>query len=356
MANDKKSKIRVLIVDDSAVIRSLLTKILSEDPEIEVVGVAPDPFAARTQLLEKKPDVMTLDVEMPKMDGITFLSKVMEHFPTRTIILSSLTVAGAPTVLRALDAGAMEVMAKPAIDVTRSMAQIAEELRNKVKSVARAPMPTHRKPVSLTRKVGAALDRTTHSICAIAASTGGTEALKEVIPYLPAGFPGTAVVIHMPPMFTKTYSESVQKMTPHLEVREARDGDRLVPGLVLFAPGNFHMEVHRSGAHYIIKLHQQAPMHGVRPAADYLMKSVAHAAGANAIGAVLTGMGKDGAEGLLAMRNAGAWTLTQTEDTCVVYGMPREADALKASCASVPLDQIADHLVARVRKRDSEAA
>jgi two-component system chemotaxis response regulator CheB len=356
MATEKKNKIRVLIVDDSAVIRSLLSRILSQDAEIEVVGTAPDPFAARTQLLEKKPDVMTLDVEMPKMDGITFLSKVMEHFPTRTIILSSLTVAGAPTAIRALDAGAMAVMAKPAMDVTRSMSQATEELLSKVKSVARSPLPSIKKTSVLARKVGPALDRTTHAICAIAASTGGTEALKEVIPMLPAGFPGTAVVIHMPPLFTKTFSESIQRLAPHLEVREARDGDRLVPGLVLFAPGNFHLEIHRSGAHYITKLHQQPPLHGVRPAADFLMKTVAQAAGANAMGVVLTGMGRDGADGLLTMRHAGAWTITQSEATCVVYGMPREADALNASCASVPLEQIAEHLVARVRKRNSEAA
>jgi two-component system chemotaxis response regulator CheB len=349
-------KVRVLVVDDSAVMRSLMTRFLSQDPEIEVVGSAPDPYIARTMLIDQKPDVMTLDIEMPKMDGITFLTKVMEHFPTRTIIISSLTVAGAPTVLRALEAGAMEVLAKPALDVTRSMAQIADEIRMKVKQVARAPVPTKRTGVGGKRSVGAALVRTTHALCAIVASTGGTEALKEVIPYLPAGFPGTAVVIHMPPVFTKTFADSIQRMTPHLEVREARDGDRLVPGLVLFAPGNFHMEVHRSGAHYVARLHQQAPIHGVRPAADFLLKTVAHAAGANSVGAVLTGMGKDGAEGLLAMKKAGAWTVTQSERTCVVYGMPREADVLGAACESVDLEHVADRLVAAISKRERQAA
>ena len=356
MSQQAPKKIRVLIVDDSAVIRSLLTRILSQDPGIEVVGTAPDPYVARTMLIDHRPDLMTLDVEMPRMDGITFLSKVMEHMPTRTIILSSLTVAGASTVLRAMDAGAMDVMAKPAVDVSRSMSEIADELRTKVKNVARSPLPARRVPVAAPRAVGRALDRTTHSICAIAASTGGTEALKAVIPQLPPGFPGTAVVIHMPPVFTKTYADSIQRMTPHLEVREARDGERFLPGLVLFAPGGYHMEVHRSGAHYIARLHQQPPIHGVRPAADYLMKTVAQAAGANALGAVLTGMGKDGAEGLLAMRNAGAWTLTQSERTCVVYGMPREADVVGASCESVDLEDIADHLVAQVSKRERQAA
>jgi two-component system chemotaxis response regulator CheB len=349
-------KIRVLVVDDSVVIRSLMTRILSQDPDIEVIGSAPDPFVARTMLIDQKPDVMTLDVEMPKMDGITFLTKVMEHFPTRTIIISSLTVAGAPTVMKALEAGAMEVMAKPALDVTRSMTQIADELRSRVKAVARSPLPVRRLASTASRSVGAALEKTTHAICAIATSTGGTEALKEVIPYLPAGFPGTAVVIHMPPVFTKTFADSLQRMTPHLEIREARDGDRLVPGLVLFAPGNYHMEIHRSGAHSIARLHQQPTLHGVRPAADYLLKTVAHAAGSNAMGAVLTGMGKDGAAGLLAMKQAGAWTITQSERTCVVYGMPREADALKAGCESVDLENVADHLVARVRKHEREVA
>jgi len=242
------------------------------------------------------------------------------------------------------------------VDVSRSMNEIADELRTKVKNVARCPLPARRMPVAAPRVVGRALDRTTHAICAIAASTGGTAALKAVIPQLPPGFPGTAVVIHMPPVFTKTYSDSIQRVTPHLEVREARDGERLLPGLVLFAPGGYHMEVHRSGAHSIARLHQQPLIHGVRPAADYLMKTVAQAAGANALGAVLTGMGKDGAEGLLAMRNAGAWTITQSERTCVVYGMPREADAIGASCESADLEDIADRLVAQVSKRERQAA
>lgn len=343
------NKIKVLIVDDSSVIRSFLTKILSSDPEIEVVGTAPDPYIARDKLVALKPDVMTLDIEMPRMDGITFLSKVMQHMPVPTIIFSSLSPRNSAMALKAIEAGAVEVMAKPAIDVAENLNQMADELLNKVKVVAKAKIH-HKTKLGSTltarpKVVGqpTALQKTTHQVLAIASSTGGTEALKAVLPYLPEDLPGTVIVQHMPPVFTKTYAESLQNICS-FEVKEAQHGDRVLPGRVLIAPGNYHMELARSGAQYYVRLHQEAMVHGVRPAADYLMRSVAKFAGANAIGLVLTGMGKDGAEGLLAMKNAGSYNVAQDEDSCVVFGMPKAAIELSAIHKILALDKIAEDL------------
>lgn len=347
-------KIRVLVVDDSAVIRTLFTRILSSDPEIEVVASAPDPFVAREKLVELKPDVMTLDVEMPRMDGITFLEKVMEHFPTRTLVISSLSTAGAATSLRALEVGAIDVMAKPALDVSKSITKMSSELISRVKEVARSRLPVRfrmqsgQKPVSAVLAGG--LHRTTHQILAIASSTGGTEALKVVLSQLPPDIPGTLIVQHMPPVFTRTYAESLQRICP-FEVKEAEDGDRVLPGRALLAPGNFHMELTRSGAYYYVKLHQEPPLYGVRPAADYLMTSVAKIAGANSIGLVLTGMGRDGAKGLLEMRQAGGFNIAQDEASCVVFGMPKEAIALGAIDSVLPLDRIASAIIDQMRRR-----
>jgi two-component system chemotaxis response regulator CheB len=360
MNNSQTSKkIRVLIVDDSSIIRSLLTKLLSADPEIEVVGTAPDPYVAREKLVALKPDVMTLDVEMPKMDGITFLSKVMQHFPTRTIILSSLSTHGSETALRALELGAIDVMAKPAIDVKQSMHEMGLDIVARVKAAASARFRTSlgssaiknlQRPAPISRGGNDALAKTTHQILAIASSTGGTEALKEILPYLPSDLPGTVIVQHMPPVFTKTYADHLQRLCP-FEVKEAVDGDRVLPGRVLIAPGNFHMELGKSGAYYHVKLHQEPLLHGVRPAADYLMKSVAKYAGNNAIGLILTGMGKDGAEGLRVMREAGSFNIAQSEDTCVVYGMPKVAVDCGAIHQSVALEDIAKTLIYQFKKR-----
>jgi two-component system chemotaxis response regulator CheB len=350
-------KIRVLIVDDSSVIRTFLTKILSLDPEIEVVGTAPDPYVARDKLVALKPDVMTLDIEMPRMDGITFLTKVMEHMPVPTIIFSSLSPKNSATALKAMEAGAVEVMAKPAIDVTENLNQIANDLVSKVKAVASAKVK-HKsnleRPIVQNRVrslgVSTALQKTTHQILAIASSTGGTEALKSVLPYLPEDLPGTVVVQHMPPVFTKTYAQSLQNICP-FEVKEAQHGDRVLPGRVLIAPGNYHMELARSGAHYFVKLHQEPLIHGVRPAADYLMKSVAKYAGANAIGLVLTGMGKDGAEGLLSMKQAGSYNIAQDEESCIVFGMPKAAIDLDSIHRVLSLEQIAEVLIKQFNSR-----
>lgn len=348
-------KIRVLIVDDSAVIRKLLEKIFSSAPDIEVVGTAADPYIARDKLVQLKPDVMTLDVEMPRMDGISFLEKVMQHFPTRTIIFSSLAKTGSETYLRALEAGAIEIMEKPSIDVSQTLEALSITFLEKIRAVARARINPIKKltPTGPVQKVApTSLARTTHQLLAVASSTGGTEALKVFLSGMPADLPGTLVVQHMPPGFTKSFAENLNKMFP-FEVKEAEEGDQVVPGRVLIAPGNYHMEIHRSGAFYHVKLHQGPTLHSVRPAADYMMKSVAKYVGKNAMGVVLTGMGKDGAEGLLEMKNAGAYTVAQNEETCVVYGMPAAAVALGAADKVLPLDKIAGDLLRQLNERNA---
>lgn len=344
-------KTKVLIVDDSSIIRTMYTKILASDPNLQVVGAAPDPYIAREMILAHKPDVMTLDIEMPRMDGLSFLEVLMKNYPVRTIVISSLSTRNSALALRALEIGAIDVMAKPALDVSAKLDAIREELVNRVKAVAGAKLPekrlaphadpaVHRPPVKLVRS---ALEQTTHQLLAIASSTGGTEALKHILPHLPADLPGTLVVQHMPPVFTRTYAESLARICP-FEVKEAEEGDKVIPGRVLIAPGNFHMELKRNGAYYHVTLHQEPTLHGVRPAADYLMKSVAKYAGKNAIGVVLTGMGRDGAAGALEMKRAGAYTIAQDEASCVVFGMPREAIEAGGIDRVLPLNSIASEL------------
>lgn len=347
------SKIRVLIVDDSAVIRRLLEKFLSSSPDIEVVGSAADPYIARDKLVQLQPDVMTLDVEMPRMDGISFLEKVMQHMPTRTIIFSSLAKTGSETYFRALEAGAIEIMEKPSIDVSQSMESLSNSIIEKVKEVAKARInPIKKSVTSSATRTPTSLARTTHQLIAVASSTGGTEALKVFLAGMPANIPGTLIVQHMPPGFTKSFADNLNKMFP-FEVKEAQEGDQVVPGRVLIAPGNFHMELYRSGAYYHVKLHQEAPLHSVRPAADYMMKSVAKYVGKNACGVVLTGMGKDGADGLLEMKKAGAYTVAQNEETCVVYGMPQAAVNLGAADKVLALDKIAGDLITKISAKDA---
>lgn len=351
MGNQSKPKIRVLIVDDSSVVRTLLEKLLNADPEIEVVATAADPFIAREKLIQFRPEVMTLDIEMPKMDGLTFLAKVMEHLPTRTLILSSLSQAGSDNAFRALSLGAVDVVAKPSLDVSKSFLEIGKELTERVKTAAKANIslqdnksakisppgirPVHKGPPPVSRP--------TRQILAIASSTGGTEALKRVVPFLPRDIPGTLIVQHMPPIFTKTFAAQLADLCP-FEVREAVDGDRVLPGLALIAPGNYHMELSRRGAFYYVKLHQEPQIHGVRPAADYLLNSVAKHAGADALGVVLTGMGRDGAQGLAEMKKAGSWTIAQDEASCVVFGMPKAAIEIGAVCKVTPLVNIANEI------------
>ena len=347
-------KIRVLIVDDSSMMRHLLKDLLTSDPEIEIAGVAVDPYEAREKLVELKPDVMTLDVEMPKMDGVTFLEKVMKHFPTRTVIISSLTPEGSELALRALSYGAIDVIAKPKLDVNKGIREMAHEITSRVKAAAGARLVRYNAPTARPNAFPTRME-TTHKVIAVASSTGGTEALKVFLQGFPKESPGILIVQHMPPVFTRAYAEFLKSLTG-LEVREAKEGDRVLPGTVLLAPGNYHMELARSGAYYSVHLHQQETLHGVRPAADYLLKSVAKHAAGNAVGVVLTGMGKDGAEGLLEMKKAGAFTLAQDEQSCVVFGMPREAIRLGAAEQVLPLDQMAGAILHYLVGTKSKAA
>lgn len=351
-------KIKVLVVDDSAVIRKLLSKIVTSCPDMELVGVAPDPFAARVLLVAHTPDVMTLDLEMPRMDGLTFLDRVMTHLPIRTLVISSLAKEGSEVALKALELGAIDVVEKPSLEVTKSVEAMTEKLAEKIRMAARAQIP--KRGAAFTVQAGGApkkpvsenlLNKTTHQVLAIASSTGGTEALKVLLKGLPPDIPGTVIVQHMPEKFTKAYAANLNKLFP-FEVKEAENNDKIVPGRVLIAPGNYHMEIVRNGAYYHVKLHQEAPLHGVRPAADFLMKSVAKYAGSNAVGIVLTGMGKDGAEGLLAMKKAGAFTISQSEKTCVVYGMPQAAENLGAVDKVIDLDKISIELMTQIRKKE----
>ena len=349
-------KIRVLIVDDSSVVRQMLTHILSGAPDIEVVGTAPDPYVARELLVQLKPDVMTLDIEMPRMDGLTFLEKVMAHMPTPTVILSSLSKRGSELALRASALGAVDVLTKPAIDLKEGLGQISAVVIHTVRAASRANLAalrTRPREAAPVAKVTSALSQTTHQILAIASSTGGTEALRQLLPLMPPNIPPTVIVQHMPPVFTKTFADNLNKNCP-FEVKEAEEGDRLYPGRVLIAPGGFHMVMKRSGAVYLVGLNQDPPEHNVRPAADPLFESVAKFAGSNAVGVVLTGMGKDGAKGLLSMKKAGSTNFAQDERSSVVYGMPKEAVDVGAIHHVVSLSKMAQALIHEFEKREAQ--
>ena len=342
--------IKELIVDDSAVVRSFLKEVLSADPSIEVVGTAPDPFVARDKIFRVNPDVITLDVEMPKMDGITFLKKLMHHHPIPVVILSSLTQRGAETTLEAFEEGAVEVIAKPHMDVIKGMEVVSREIITKIKAASQAKVARKRaderpgKPVKL--KGGSkALKQSTHRVIAIGASTGGTEAIKQILVRLPANTPGTLIVQHMPENFTSHFARSLDAISA-MEVREAKSGDSVIPGTALVAPGDDHMVLRRDGARYYVNLNKGGQVHHQRPSVDVLFDSVATYAGKNSVGVILTGMGSDGAAGLLSMRSAGARTISQDEASCVVYGMPKEAVKLEAPEKVVALEKIPEAIAA----------
>jgi len=336
--------IRVLVVDDSAVVRQIFTKILSEDPEIEVVGTAADPYVAREKIAQLRPDVLTLDVEMPRMDGITFLGKLMQHFPLPVVVVSSVTERGGATAIEALRLGAVEVLCKPGTAYT--VGTLANDLIDSIKAAASARVlqssTTSDPPQSPLPPIVSA--RMTHRIVTIGASTGGTKALEQVLTRLPANAPGTVIVQHMPEQFTRAFAERLDAICA-MEVSEACNGDRLTDGRVLIAPGNHHLLVRRDGARFYVEVKEGPRVSRHRPSVDVLFRSAAKSAGVNAIGVLMTGMGKDGARGLLEMRQAGAATLTQDADTSVVYGMPREAVELGASMHSVPLPRIAHKIL-----------
>lgn len=346
--------IRVLVVDDSAVVRQILTQELAKEADIEIVGSAPDPYVARDKLVLLKPDVVTLDIEMPRMDGLTFLQKIMRFFPTPVIIVSSLTKKGGDLAMKALEYGAVDVVAKPGSAFT--VGEMRYNLAAKIRAAARVNMqrsPFPVTPPALERTESEMADLTrfevTNKILAIGASTGGTEAIKEVLIRLPASSPGIVIVQHMPPQFTTSFAERLNSLCK-MEVREAKDGDSLYPGLALLAPGNFHMILRRSGAQFVVAVKDGPMVHHQRPAVDILFKSVTKAAGKNAIGVLLTGMGADGAEGLLEMRKAGARTIAQSKETSVVFGMPGEAVKLGAAEYVTHLPDIAAKIQTLLQK------
>jgi len=335
--------IKVLIIDDSAMIRKVFTQELSKDPAIEVVGTAPDPIIGRDRIVELRPDVITLDIEMPRMDGLTFLEKLMTHYPMPVVVVSSLAKKGGDVALRAIELGAVEVISKPGS--AYSVGDMSEQLIEKVKAAAKVKFfKSTAKPAFASKEtsgsnVASMNVRTTNKIIAIGASTGGTEALKEVISRFPANSPPIVIVQHMPQNFTKAFADRLNQIC-QVEVKEAVDGEYLATGKVLIAPGNKHMEIRRSGINYYVTLQDGPMMFHQRPAVELLFNSVAKYAGKNAVGAILTGMGKDGAQGLLNMRNAGANTIAQDERTCIVFGMPKEAIDIGAAQVVKPLQTI----------------
>lgn len=337
-------KTRVLIVDDSAVVRQIFTDLISQTPDLEVCGTAPDPYVARDKIFHERPDVITLDLEMPRMDGLTFLKKLMHYHPLPVVIVSSLTPQGSRMAVAALELGAVEVLGKPGGSF--SVGNLADQLLTKIRAAARTrPRPgSSPTPAAVPSAVSLSPLTTTHKVVAIGASTGGTEAIKEILVNLPRNFPGIVIVQHMPPKFTTSFAERLDQLCA-LEVKEAADGDSVLPGRALLAPGNFHMLLQRSGARYLVRVKSGPPVHHQRPSVDVLFQSVAQAAGSNAVGVILTGMGADGAAGLLAMRQQGAHTIAQDEASCVVFGMPKEAIQRQAAVKVLPLHRIAEELV-----------
>jgi len=357
MTSEGARKIRVLVIDDSALVRKIIVEELSRDASVEVVGTAPDPIVGRDKIVQLDPDVVLLDIEMPRMDGLTFLEKLMRHKPVPVIIVSSLAKANSQVALRALDLGAAEVLCKPGSSY--SVRDMGEQLLFKIKAVAsirrdalmRRPV-AHMNPGDRNGQKSSssgALLKTTNRVVAIGASTGGTEAIREVLRRLPADMPPVVIVQHMPEYFTRSFAERLDESCA-LEVKEAEDHELLRPGKALLAPGNSHMILRRSGASYFVEVKDGPLVFHQRPSVEVLFSSVAKYAGSNALGVILTGMGKDGAQGLLEMRNAGAWTIAQDERTSVVFGMPKEAVALGAVCEVLPLERIAGAMVQRLRE------
>lgn len=348
------AKIRVLTVDDSALMRQVLAALLSKDPEIEVIGSAPDPYIAREKIKALNPDVITLDVEMPKMDGLTFLEKLMKGHPMPVVMVSSLTEVGCQTTLRALELGAVDFITKPKIDLREGMEEIALELIDKIKAAAQAKVRGKEGDSGVGGKgvaplVTSSMIKTTDTIIAIGSSTGGTEAVKDVLMALPPNTPPILITQHMPEHFTKTWANRMNSLC-RISVKEAEDGDSVLPGHALVAPGSYHMTLVRSGARYTVRINQDPPVNRHRPSVDVMFASVAQYAGANAVGVILTGMGGDGAREMLTMKQAGAFTIAQDEASCVVFGMPKEAIKMGGVDKILPLAEIPAAIVAYVSK------
>ncbi|MCU5784267.1 chemotaxis-specific protein-glutamate methyltransferase [Alcanivorax balearicus MACL04] len=337
-------KIRVLCVDDSALIRDLMREIINHHPDMEVVAVAPDPIVARDLIKRHNPDVLTLDVEMPRMDGLDFLERLMRLRPMPVLMVSSLTQAGSEITLRALELGAVDFIEKPSLGIRSGMLDYSELIAEKIRATARSrPRRVNEARVSPPKLKAPIIS--SEKLVILGASTGGTEAIREVLSPLPPNSPAILIAQHMPGGFTRSFAERLNRLCT-VTVKEGEHGERVLPGHVYIAPGDAHMLLARSGANYVIHLDQGPPVNRHRPSVDVLFRSAAQHAGRNAIGVLLTGMGKDGAGGLLAMREAGAHTLAQDQDTSLVFGMPREAIALDAAIEVLPLDQVAPRLMA----------
>jgi len=361
------SKIKVLIIDDSALIRKVLTEILSADKEIEVVGTAPDPLIARDRIKQLNPDVLTLDVEMPKMDGITFLSNLMRLRPMPVVMVSTLTEAGADVTLQALDLGAVDFLAKPKQDVNNNLSNYAFEICEKVKNAATVSRDVLARQYerssmrSLDKKhvldaghaksiANSGFLNTTDKIIAIGSSTGGTEAVKELLLGLPSDVAGIVIAQHIPPVFSASFARRLDEITS-LNVSEARSGDQVRPGTVYVAPGDKHLRIRRSGAKYYCELDEGPEVNRHKPSVEVLFRSVAQCAGPNAMGIMLTGMGADGAQGMLEMKQQGSFNVAQDEKTSVVWGMPGSAVKLGAVEKVLPLNKIADEVIAYCKEQ-----
>ncbi|CAI8913741.1 MULTISPECIES: chemotaxis response regulator protein-glutamate methylesterase [Kosakonia] len=338
-------KIKVLCIDDSSLIRKIMTHIVNEQPDMEMVATALDPIVARDLIKQHNPDVLTLDVEMPRMDGLEFLERLMRLRPMPVVMLSSLTSKGSDITLSALELGAVDFITKPQMGLQEGMAQYSDMIADKIRMAAKARIRRSETKVAPPRVIKAPLVGS-EKIIAIGSSTGGTEALRQLLEPMPPTSPAIVIAQHMPPGFTRSFANRLDHLCP-MSVKEAEDGERILPGHVYIAPGAFHMELTRSGANYHVALNDNLPINRHRPSVDSLFHSVARSAGKNAIGVILTGMGSDGAAGMLAMRQAGAWTIAQSERSCVVFGMPREAIALNAACETVDLEQISQQILHR---------
>jgi two-component system chemotaxis response regulator CheB len=345
-------KIKVLCVDDSALIRSLMTEIINSQPDMTVVATAPDPLVARDLIKQLNPDVLTLDVEMPRMDGLDFLEKLMRLRPMPVLMVSSLTERGSEITLRALELGAVDFVTKPRLGIREGLLEYTDLIADKIRAAARARLQSARRPAADAAAAGQApLLRSpllsTEKLIIIGASTGGTEAIREVLQPLPPDCPGIMIAQHMPPGFTRSFAQRLDGLC-RITVKEAEHGERVLPGHAYIAPGGFHLSLARSGANYVAHLDQEDPVNRHRPSIDVLFDSVAQHAGKNAIGVILTGMGRDGAAGLLRLRQAGAYTLAQDEASCVVFGMPREAIAMGAANEVAGIAEMSARLMARL--------
>lgn len=347
-------KIKVLIIDDSALIRSVMREIVNSQADMEVVGVAPDPIAAREMIKQLNPDVLTLDVEMPRMNGLDFLEKLMRLRPTPVVMVSTLTEQGSEVTLRALELGAVDFIAKPKLGVKEGLGELVNDVADKIRTAAMARV--RRQPAASAGadtapvRVAGHFIHTTEKVIFIGSSTGGTEALREVLTRMPANSPAIMVTQHMPETFTKSFAARLDGLSA-MKVKEAEHNERVLPGHAYIAPGHSHLLIRKSGAYYYTELSQSEPVNRHRPSVDVLFDSAARVTGANALGVILTGMGRDGAAGLLQMRQSGAYTIAQDAASCVVFGMPRAAIELGAAHEVTPLLDIAGRIVARLSQR-----